>query len=144
MLRPATPNDEEALLDLGERMHSESIYASVSFNRERARKELRFSMTNGCVFVLADDKPFGVIMGHVKKPWFSDDLVGFEEAFYVIPERRFGRYAAELIFSWATWCIENGAVLLRPTTSCGSYAAERLYGKLGFEPVGQAFMKVVK
>jgi hypothetical protein len=87
---------------------------------------------------------YGVIMGHVKRPWFSDDLVGFDEAFYVVPERRSGRVAAQLVFKWATWCIDNGAKLLRPTTSCGSYTAERLYGALDFEAVGQTFVKVIK
>jgi len=144
MIRAASPEDEERLLDLGAMMHAESVYATISYNREKARKELLWSMEKGCVFVSEDSEGVhGVIMGYVKGPWFSDDLVGFEEAFYVVPEKRAGRRATMLIFSWASWCVENGAKLLRPKTSCGSYRAERLYGRLGFEAVGQEFVKVI-
>lgn len=136
--------DEEILLDLGARMHSESIYASINFNREKARRELHWTMEKGCVFVLADEKPYGLITGYVRAPWFSDDLVGFEEAFYVTPERRIGKGPTLLIFSWASWCAEAGAKILRPKTSCGTHRAERLYEKLGFEPVGREFVKVLK
>jgi GNAT superfamily N-acetyltransferase len=144
MIRQGTLDDQEHLLDLGERMHAESIYSSLTFNREKARKELHWSLRNGSVFVFeSKGKPEGLIMGHAKAPWFSDDSVGYEETLYLSPEHRGGRNAALLIKAWEKWCIDHGVKLLRPTTSCGSFRAERLYTRMNFVPVGSTFFKEV-
>lgn len=144
MIRKATLDDQEDLLDLGERMHAESIYSALTFDRERARRELHWNLKHGVCFVHdVNERPVGLIMGYVKKPWFSSDGVGYEEALYVAPEHRAGRTAARLVEAWIQWCTLHGAKMLRPTTSCGSFAAERLYNAMGFEGVGATFAKVL-
>lgn len=142
MIRRATIEDADALLDMGYLMFKESVYSSLTWDRDRALAEYVWTLNRGAVFIYErDNKPIGMVLGHVAKPWFSSDLVGYEECFYVLPEHRSGRVAARLIEHWSNWCINHGAKMLRPSTSCGTFTSERLYEALGFRAVGGNFVK---
>lgn len=142
MIRRATIEDADTLLDMGHSMFKESAYSSLTWDRDRALAEYVWTLNKGVVFVYEKEgKPIGMILGHVASPWFSSDLVGYEECFFVLPEHRSGRVAARLVEHWSNWCINHGAKMLRPSTSCGTFTSERLYEALGFRSVGGNFVK---
>lgn len=143
MIRWATDEDVARILDLGEAMQRESVYRVLSHNREKAAKEVYWTKRNGCLPVLdINGQVEGFMMGYVRAPYFSDDLVGFEEILYLDPAHRGGRNAARLIMTWSDWCFRMGAVLLKPGTACGGVGGDRLYEALGFERTGSNFFKV--
>jgi len=141
MLRRATPEDLERLLTLGGKMHAESTYRTIAYDRERASKEISWCMEHGLVLVKDVGLPVGMLFGYVKRPWFSSDLVGYEDVLYLSPDHRAGRTALNMIEFWAKWCAERGAKMLRPATSCGVPGANRLYESLGYTMVGGTFVK---
>lgn len=142
MIRLGTKDDRSNLLDLGFLMHQESTYSPLSWSRVKAGTELDWTLRNGLVLVYeTDGAPRGMMLGHVKAPWFSDDLVGYEEVLYIHPEYRTARRAGQMIDYWASWCHQNGAKMLRPSTSCGTFTADRLYEHLGYTLVGGNFVK---
>lgn len=142
MIRLGKDSDVEFLLELGKLMFDESAYSSLTWDRYRAKAEYLWTVANGAAFIYEKDgDPIGMILGHVAKPWFSSDLVGYEECFFVLPEHRSGRVAARLVQSWSDWCINHGAKMLRPSTSCGTFTSERLYEAMGFRSIGGNFVK---
>lgn len=142
MIRRGTFEDADTLLNMGHFMFQESAYSSLTWDRERARHEYLWTLSEGAAFVYErDDKLIGMILGHVARPWFSSDLVGYEECFYVLPEHRAGVVAWRLVENWSNWCTNHGAKMLRPSTSCGTFTSERLYEAMGFRSVGGNFVK---
>lgn len=145
MIRTATDEDVERILDLGEEMQRDSVYQYISHNRSKAAKEVRWTIRNGCLPVLEiNGRVEGFMMGYVRAPYFSDDVVGFEEILYIDPAHRAGRNAPRLIAYWIDWCVRHGAKYLKPGTACGDPAADRLYEAMGFTRSGSNFYKVVK
>lgn len=142
MICPAVLEDIPRIVELGIIMHAESAHKTLAFSVTKATKEVTWCVNNGSCFVKKKDGVVvGFITGYVRAPYFSDDLVGCDSMFYLLPEHRHGITASKLISRWARWCKDNGAVQLKPVTSCGVFGAERLYKALGFRPVGQTFVK---
>lgn len=142
MIRRGTQDDRGNLLDLGFLMHQESVYAPLAWDRAKAGCEFDWTLKNGVILVYeAEGRPQGMMLGHVKAPWFSHDKVGYEEVLYVHPLYRNGSIAASFIKYWSSWCLEQGVKMLRPSTSCGSFGADRLYESLGFTLIGGNYVK---
>jgi GNAT superfamily N-acetyltransferase len=145
MIRNAHPDDVELILDMGEAMHAESVYKVLTYNREKARKEVLWTIRNGFFKVVEINGALvGMMSGYVKAPYYSDDRVGFEELLYLAPDHRHGRHAVRLIDAWVMFCIAHGAVLLKPSTACGNFNGDSLYEAMGFQRVGSSFVKVVR
>ena len=70
--------DFEQMIDLGEKMWKESTYKTISFSRERLQKlgdHLIERPEKGMGFVAIDeDKIIGMIIVHLTKYFFSDDI----------------------------------------------------------------------
>lgn len=142
MIRRGTKDDRGNLLDLGFLMHQESIYASLSWDRAKAGTEFDWTLKNGIILVHEpEDRPQGMLLGHVKAPWFSNDKVGYEEALYLHPAHRGPRTAQLMVKYWEDWCKEQGATVLRASTSCGTFGMDRLYEALGFSLIGGNYVK---
>lgn len=144
MIRNATIEDVPRIIELGINMHAESSHRELAFSIPKATKEVTWCVNNGSCFVKEKDGVVvGFMTGFVKAPYFSEELAGYESMLYLMPEHRHGITATRLIATWAKWCTDNGAKQLRPTTTCGVAGADRLFKKLGYIPVGQAFVKEV-
>jgi len=138
MIRPATHEDVETLVDLGELMHEESpVWSRLNYSRAKVAQLLHglINSRDGLVDVASDDGVIvGTVLAIVDEHWSGTDLIAAELALYVTPDERGKLHAAQLILSMQGWATAMGAKLVRAgcSTALNSEATARLYCGLGF------------
>lgn len=138
MLRAATINDLDELVQLGERMHSESpAWSRLTYSPGKVRDFLgQLIVSEGGLVQVATER--GVVVGAVvavcDQHWSSEDLIVAELALFVVPEVRGKLHAAQLVLLLQGWATVMGAKLVRAgsTTGVEPELAARLYTRLGF------------
>lgn len=142
MIRPATPEDIPALLDIGEAMATESPrFSRMRFSRGKLAANLAalIGADHGFVVVAERDGALaGVMVAVISPHWFSDDLQASDLALYVRPEARGTLAAARLVRAYTTWARQRGALLLQAGVTTGVHTEEtaRLYERLGYRRCG--------
>jgi len=137
-IRPATLDDLDRILDLGEQLHKESPrWSRLSFNRAKAAEFIAQLILGpaGVVFVAEKDGVVvGGIAGMAAAHWCSDDIVAQEVSLFMDPGARGSMAAVRLICALTAWGEIKGAEWLQAGTSTG-LDPERtagLYERLGF------------
>lgn len=143
MIRPAQLSDVTRIVEIGAVLHYTSAYRRISFNRAKVATLMQ-SLINGAgvVFVAErDGQVVGGIAGGVTAHWFSDELVGYEYSFFVLPEARHGLIATKLLIAMKAWCKAKGAKALRIgiTTGINVEGTARFYRSMGFTDAGNLF-----
>jgi GNAT superfamily N-acetyltransferase len=142
MIRQATADDIQSLVVLGKIMHDETSYKHVEYAPEKVAKTCQLMITNGFLMVAEKDgEVVGVMMGDVVTPWYTDERMGIDYCLYIYPEHRNGLIAVRLIKKFEEWCIAMGATQIRPGVGTGDKNVSRLYKSLGFNSVGEWFLK---
>lgn len=140
-LRLAEEADIPVLVEMGAEMIAGSSFAAMPYSPERTADFLRRCIAQAFAAVATEGGNItGVILGDVVRPWYSEERMGTEYVLYVRPQFQGSRAALMLVKAWAAWCLDSGALQLRPGTSAGSAAADRLYQALGFERVGTLYV----
>jgi GNAT superfamily N-acetyltransferase len=147
MIRAAQLTDVPAIVEIGAVLHCTSVYRDIAFNRDKVADLMR-SLINGAgvVFVAErDGVVVGGMAGGVTAHWFSDELVGFEYSFFVLPEARHGLIATKLLLAMKAWCKAKGAKTLRIgiTTGINVEGTSRFYRHMGFVDAGNLFEGVL-
>ena len=144
-IRPATEADVPYLIMLADVMLAESSFSSVPFDPEA------FALT---VIRLLDDRQFvtlaekggqivGAMLGVAIPFAFSHAMMAQDVALFVHPGARGRLVSVRLVRAFEGWAKERDCLQIRPAVSSGCEAACRLYGLLGYRPVGVSFMKEV-
>ena len=144
-LRPATEADLPYLIMLANVMLAESSFSSVPFEPEA------FALT---VIRLLDDQQFvmvaekegqivGAMLGIATPFAFSYAMMAQDIALFVHPGARGRMISVRLIREFEKWAKAHNCLQIRPVVSSGCEAACRLYGLLGYRPVGVSFVKEV-
>lgn len=145
MIRAATPDDIEALVEIGRAMATESPqFSRMPYSPSKVRAMLVSLIGNPRGFVrVADDggQIVGVMLGACTEHWACDGLVAFDLALYVPTNRRGGIHAARLLRAFSDWSRELGAHIATAGISTGinPEQADRLYLGLGFKRLGSVF-----
>lgn len=142
-VHPATPDDAAELAALGRRLHDSSVYAAIPYSEPKVQALMaRLAGGDGVVFVVRRDGCIvGGIAGAVVPWWFSDELHGFEFAFFIAPEHANGFAAIRLMTAFRVWCRQRGAKVVRVgiTTGIHQDKTAELYRLMGFRDVGPVF-----
>ena len=144
-IRPATEADLPYLIMLANVMLAESSFSSVPFEPEA------FALT---VIRLLDDQQFvmlaekdgqiiGAMLGIATPFAFSYAMMAQDVALFVHPDARGRLISVRLIRAFEEWARAHNCLQIRPAVSSGCEAACRLYGLLGYRPVGVSFVKEV-
>ena len=140
--------DFEQMIDLGEKMWKESTYKTISFSRERLQKlgdHFIERPEKGMGFVAIDeDKIIGMIIVHLTKYFFSDDIFCHDLMLFVDPYKRKSIKVPVKLINLATeWAKEKGAKEFRPASSVDvqTEKVKKLYNFMKFETVGNVFRK---
>ena len=144
-IRPATEADVPYLIMLADVMLAESSFSSVPFDQEA------FALT---VIRLLDDRQFvmlaekdgqvvGAMLGIATPFAFSYAMMAQDIALFVHPGARGRMISVRLVKAFEEWAKERNCLQIRPVVSSGCEAACRLYGLLGYRPVGVSFVKEV-
>lgn len=146
MIRPATLDDIDAILRLGEELHAESVYRAMPFVPEKVRVLMAALIGGaGVVFVTttAEGEVVGGIAGTVQPYWFNDELHGFEYSFFIDQAHRGGTRALRVLCAFEAWCRAKGAheVRIGITTGINVAGTARFYEFAGYRREGLLFIK---
>lgn len=147
MIRVATEADIPALVDLGQEMHLESNFSSLTFDVEKTKEYVKSLLGYGIVFCSEDNgKITGFIAGFLYQPYFSYDFLATDIGLFITKDARGGMAAPRLIDSFTKWAESNGAKQVRPGISVGGNieGVARLYERMGYSIVGSVFMKEIQ
>jgi hypothetical protein len=138
MIRNAFLTDVPAIEALGLRLKIKTPYATWSYDRERALKQIRYCIGSnmGCAFVdESDGKLTGIILGSAQEMWFSTQRVASDLIFYA--ERPgCGYFLLRRFMSWA-WSIKSvHQILLGQSSGIDIDTTERLYRRMKFRKIG--------
>jgi L-amino acid N-acyltransferase YncA len=144
MIRLATENDIDRMVEIGEKFAAETTYRTVEYSKERIEATIKILIKAGfCMVAEKDGVIVGGMMGDVFTPWYSNDRMGIDYCIYIEPEHRNGLMAVKMIKKFEQWCISMGAKQIRPGIGTGNRSVSRLYKALGYKSVGEWFLKDV-
>jgi GNAT superfamily N-acetyltransferase len=148
MIRLATLDDIETLVDLGELLHKESSYGYLPFDRLKVCALMAGLIEGGYGIVFVAEKNgkiIGGIAGGVTEFWFCNELHGFDYSFFVHPEHRGGSSAFRLLVAFESWVEGMGAkhMDIGITTGIHEDKTGRFYEKMGFVKSGQLYRKIL-
>ena len=140
-VRSAKLPDVPALVALGQEFISEAPnYSSRKFDANALRQNLE-SVVNGqgAIFVVeAGTEIVGGIVCLTAKDWFNDDVIAFEQVFYISPTYRTTQASFLLIDAFIAWSKNMGASRIQcgTTTGINTRGCVRLYERFGFTKYG--------
>lgn len=140
-VRPATLKDMPSLLAMARQFILEAPNYS---GRELDENALEANLTaviqgQGAIFVTEHkDVLTGGIVCLTTKDWFNNQIIAFEQVFYVVPEYRSTQSALLLIDSFVSWSKHMNAkrVQCGTTTGISTDGCVRLYRHFGFTEYG--------
>ena len=138
-VRPMTPEDLPGALNLGQRMHQESVYRQFDYDQNKFGRLL-------CNYVLRTEDRFayvgetrgalsGIFLGSIGAHYFGNDLVASDTLWYVAPEARGSRTGVQLLRAYENWAKACGASAIYVGISSG-ITPERtgnMMQKLGYD-----------
>ncbi|WEI17395.1 GNAT family N-acetyltransferase [Acinetobacter proteolyticus] len=143
LVREATLNDLDALVDFGERIVKEAPNFN-QFDSTSTRSFLgELIISNKSVFLAtnSNQRPIGTMVSTIGIEWFSGKKVAYELCLYVLPEYRKTKAGAELINHFKSWAQskEVDAIHAGTTTGISSIEVYKLYESQGFTHTGFCF-----
>ncbi|OEY96052.1 GNAT family N-acetyltransferase [Acinetobacter proteolyticus] len=143
LVRKATLNDLDALVDFGERIVKEAPNFN-QFDSTSTRSFLgELIIGNRSVFIAEDDylKPIGTMISTLGVEWFSGKKVAYELCLYVLPKYRNSSAGSELIKEFVIWANDQSvdAIHAGTTTGISSNKVSKLYESQGFNRTGFCF-----
>lgn len=144
MIRPATHDDIDRLVILGEEMHVESRFARLPLDVDKVKALFAHLIESPDGLLIVADKDGEVIggfAGYVSEHYFARTKVAADFGLFISRQDRGGMTAARLLKAYATWAKERGAVMIQAGITTGVHVEEstRLYQALGFRQVGALF-----
>jgi GNAT superfamily N-acetyltransferase len=144
-IRPATPPDIDAIVELGASMHRESAYSFLPFDPGKVRGMLLDYLADAascCIFIAeCNTAPAGFLAGELSGYYFCNELVACDTALFMARQYRGSAGAAGLIRAFRDWAVSRGAreLCLSISSNVHSERTGRFYEGLGFSFVGGTF-----
>jgi GNAT superfamily N-acetyltransferase len=145
MIREATKDDIPRLVELGRVMHTEASRLNKLRYVPGKVYVLLSSMVGAehCFVRVVEEQGevIGGLVAAVEPHWFSTDLLAYDLALFVRPDKRGGLAAARLVAQYKVWAKERGAVITQLGISTGVNLASTgaLLERIGFKPSGFLF-----
>lgn len=144
MIRPATHDDIDRLVILGEEMHVESRFARLPLDVDKVRALFAhlIESPDGLLIVAEKDgEVIGGFAGYVAEHYFARTKVASDFGLFISKQERGGMNAVRLLKAYARWAKEHGAVMIQAGITTGVHveATSLMYKKIGFRQVGVLF-----
>jgi len=142
MLREATLDDLDQLVELGRRMVGESPrFSLLEFDAQRLAAMLRAAIASPDAFTWVcdiDSQVVGCLFAVLTPHWMSSDLTACDLALFMLPEHRGTLAPARLLNAYAAWARASGAKhrLLGVMTGVNTDETVRLCERLGWRRAG--------
>lgn len=137
-IRPATHDDVDTLVDMGEMLHNESPrWSRIRYSREKVRALVTRLVSEPYGLALVAEKDGQIIGGLIATAlphWSSDDVIAEERSLFMRPEHRGSFSALRLVCAFRCWSELRGAVWADAgsTTGVDPEITARLYEASGF------------
>ena len=144
--RRATPQDLTGIVKLGEEMHQETAFSNIEFSVERTASETMRCILDPNYFAniaVQGDKIVGILFGYLEKPFFTEQIAGFDCVWYVSHDARNTMVGPRLLKQFEAWTKINGGSIVY-TTLGSNYKSDRvgkLMERMGFECQGGWYRK---
>ena len=144
-IRPPQCDDVENLVEMGSRMHSESAYSFLPFDRDKVRRLILGHIADTetqCVFVAeSGGMIIGMIGGYLTDYFFCEERLACDTVLFVDQTNRGTSAAARLIEAFREWAVQRGAreLSLGVTTEIRAEQVGRFYEWLGFRRAGAIY-----
>ncbi len=140
-VRPANLSDVPELVKLGQSFIQEAPnYQSRPLDADALRLNLEGVVNGqGSIFVVEDHGGIaGGIVCLTSKDWFNNDVIAFEQVFYIKPDYRASRASFLLLDAFIAWSKHMGASRIQcgTTTGINTRGCIRLYEHFGFTQYG--------
>lgn len=149
-IRPATHDDLDAMVAMGERFFAFSRFADFAvFDRDVARASIaNLTALDGGIALVAvvGGEIVGGIIGVLAPLWFApSQLSATEFAWWVSEEHRGGTTGIKLLRAFEQWAKDKGAAMVSMSDLVieGATPAGRLFEKLGYTVVERSHVKKV-
>jgi GNAT superfamily N-acetyltransferase len=145
IIRPPTSDDIEPLVEMGSRMHAESAYSFLPYDRDKVRRLIESYIGDRetqCGLVAEKDGVLtGMICGYLTDYFFCDERLACDMLLFVDQEYRSTSAAARLIQAFREWAGRHGAreLSLGVTTEIRAEQVGRFYKWLGFREAGAIY-----
>ena len=146
--RRAEPQDLKQIIELGEKMHNETGFSNISFSIERTASETMRCMLDSNYFAniaVKNDRVVGILFGYLEKPFFTEQVAGYDCVWYVDPSCRNTMVGPRLLSQFESWVKANGGSIVF-TTLGSNYRSDRvgkLMERMGFDHQGGFYRKDV-
>ena len=146
MIRPATHEDVDAIVELGASMHHESNFSPIAYHAGHTAEFIHrlIDSDDGFAVVADRDGVVGFMLGIAYPAWFGNgqDKVASDLVLYVRPENRKGTSAIFLAQAFRDWAVKSCVVQARVGTAVGAegQGANAIYEHLGFARAGLCFV----
>ena len=146
IIRDATNDDLEILLDLGSKMLAESIEPYPEIDREQARKYLEVAVSMPDFFLMAiaeEEIPIGMMTAVAGPYCFSPTLRSASDLLFVLPEYRGGRAAVKLVQKYKDWAdgIGTASDTMSVATGVSPERTGRFFKLMGFRPMEMMYRR---
>ncbi len=145
LIRRARHEDISELVEMGARMHGESAYSFLPFNRDKVRRVMANYIDapeRQCGLVAEKDGMLvGMLGGYLTDYFFCDERVACDAILFIDRKHRGSSAAARLIRAFHTWASERGAceICLSVSADINSERAGRFYQRMGLTHVGGVY-----
>lgn len=146
MIRPATLDDLDVLVELGRRMHAESErFSRLTFDSAKVRNLLARLIPSEDALVLVVESPGGEVtggfVGYMTAHWYSEEKAAQDLSLFVRPDRRGGIAAAAMVNRFVEWARGRGCkqIVLGISTGVRVEQTSELYHRLGLKQFGLSF-----
>ncbi|OTG80806.1 GNAT family N-acetyltransferase [Acinetobacter sp. ANC 4558] len=143
-VRVATLGDVPAIIQIARQFILEAPnYSNRELSEESLTKNLQAVINGSGAVVLAErqSKVVGGIVCLTSKDWFNDELIAFEQVFYVDPKFRSSRAPFLLLEAFIRWSklMKANRIQCGTTTKINTKGCLRLYERFGFREYGVVF-----
>lgn len=144
MIRPMMPKDVFAVSDLAEKMHAESKYKNINFDKKKLTTRFLHAMASLALVGFVDDKEsniVGAVIGVLDTFYFGNDYLVVGRGFYVLPEFRKSKTGVKLLRAYIAAGKDIGVkeITLDNSGANDPNALDLLYKKVGFEKIGSVY-----
>lgn len=147
VIRSPRPADLDAIVEMGERMHEESVYAFLPYDREKVQRLfhafIHHPETWGGFVAEDEGKVIGMIGGFLTDYFFCDEKLASDMILFLEKPYRGGLTAGRLIRAFEQWAIDRGAreLCLGISTGVNIDNTGKFYEHMGMTRVGAVYKR---
>lgn len=147
ILRSPKYEDVGQLIEMGARMHAESAYAFLPYDREKVRRLIVSCIEDPetqCGLVAEEGHVLvGMIAGYLTDYFFCDEKIACDMLLFIDQRYRGGFTAVRLIRGFEQWAVAHDAreLCLGVSTNINIESTGKFYERMGFTHVGGVYKR---